>query len=33
MELYELETHIEDAGGMRPSPVADFYSTVIRNQG
>ena len=33
MELYEMETYANDAGGLRPSLVADFYSTIIRNQG
>ena len=28
-----MEAHIDDAGGVRPSPFADFYSTIIRNQG
>lgn len=33
MELYEMETYTDDAGGLRPSPVADFYGTAIWNQG
>ena len=33
MELYEMETYTGDAGGVRPSLVADFYSAIIRNQG
>jgi len=24
-----METYIDDAGGVRPSLVADFYSTII----
>lgn len=28
-----METDIDDAGRVRPSLVADFYSTIIRNQG
>jgi hypothetical protein len=33
MGLYEMETYTDDAGRVRPSSVADFYSTVIGNQG
>ena len=33
MELYEMETYTDDAGGVRPSPIADFYGATIRNQG